>query len=89
MAAGVCREGKREVLREEGMGEADGDIAGYSRRVCVCVCVCARARAFACVCIFAYLHFFMWLFLFLKARLCKIRHDAARRDACSVQTIIG
>ena len=31
---GVGREGKREVRRGEGMGEADGVIAGYSCRLC-------------------------------------------------------
>jgi hypothetical protein len=62
---GGCREGKQEVRRDEGMGEADGVNAGYSWRAsalvlaCACVCACLRmyVRAFvckrACVCVFA------------------------------------
>ena len=38
-------EGKEEVRREEGMGEADGVIAGYSWRVC------ARVYVYVCSCV--------------------------------------
>jgi hypothetical protein len=48
---GVCREGKQEVRCEEGMGESDGVIAGYSwlvsvRLFCACLFLCAPLCAF-------------------------------------------
>ena len=48
---GVCREGKQEVRREEGMGEADGVIAGYSWRVCVRAFVYVCSRVSSCFCV--------------------------------------
>jgi hypothetical protein len=54
MRGRVCesmgREGKREVLREEGMGEADGVIAGNSWDVCALVCACVFVCAHAPAC---------------------------------------
>jgi hypothetical protein len=51
---GVWREGKREVRREEGVGKADGVIAGYTWRVCVRVFAlvysCVVVRWHVCVC---------------------------------------
>jgi hypothetical protein len=50
-------------------------------RVCVCVRVCARCVfvcLFACKCVCA----------FVRVCICSSRFEA-RRDACSVQTIIG
>jgi hypothetical protein len=53
MYTGIGREGKREVRREQGVGKADGVIAGYiwhaCMRVCACVIVCVRAPACACL----------------------------------------
>jgi hypothetical protein len=47
---GVWREGKEEVRRGEGMGEADGVIAG-SWRICDCLrrCACGRVCALLCL----------------------------------------
>jgi hypothetical protein len=88
---GVWREGKREVLREQGVGEADGVIVGYalctrvdaraSMRACVCVvCGCAH------MCVSEFIRVFFYVYLL--AHICT-SHFVASHNACSVQTIIG
>jgi hypothetical protein len=88
---GVGREGKQKVLREEGMGEADGVIAGYTCQACVSrvfACVCARMCSCACIracfpCVFVCLFDCVCVCVRACLHLCMV----ARHDACSVQTI--
>jgi hypothetical protein len=88
---GVGREGKQEVRREEGMGEADIVIAGYSWRVCcrVCACVCVRACAPVCACAHMCVLVFVQGFIAWFCARSESSRIEARRDACSVQTISG
>jgi hypothetical protein len=88
---GVGREGKREVWRVEGMGEADGGI--WCEIDCKFVfvlgdraCVCVRVFGCAHICVIAFDQ--VYLCVYLRARVRTSRFEA-RHDACSVQTTIG
>jgi hypothetical protein len=79
---------KEEVWREEGMGEADGVIAGYSWRVCARVCVCVSVCVFvllrACKCSIAFDVVLDCLYMTVRVRSCvPVFVEAASRTAAT------